>query len=89
MKLVTVFEKKEIDTLQPGVVVESWRRVVTTFSGKRKLKEEFGDDWPERVTKVYKLYCWWYGRTTPSEHRCTIAEYHFMQRVTSFFGTYE
>ena len=25
MKLATIFERKEIEALQPGVVVESWR----------------------------------------------------------------
>jgi hypothetical protein len=89
MKLATIFEANEIELLQPGVVVESWRRVVTTFSGKRKLKEEFGDDWPDKVTRVYKLYCWWVGKGMPMEHRCSIESYQFMQRVSHFFGTYK
>ena len=91
MKLATIFERKEIEALQPGVVVESWRRVATTGRGKRKLKEAFGDDWPDKVTRVYKLYCWWYRGHggLPVEHRCSIESYKFMQRVTHFFGTYE
>ena len=89
MRVVTVFETKEIAALQPGVVVESWKRVATTGSGKRKLKAEFGEDWPDKVTRVYKLYCWWVGKGIPMEHRCSIESYYFMQRVTAFFGTYE
>jgi len=89
MKLAIIFEAKELEALQPGVVVESWRRVMSTGTGKRKLAAAFTADEIEKVKKVYKLYCWWYGKMMPSEHRCTIAEYEFMQRVTYFFGTYE
>jgi len=89
MKFVTVFEKTELLMLQHGVVVESWRRVMSTGSGKRKLAAAFSEEGEvEKVKKVYKLYCWWYGKGMPNEHRCTIREYEFMQRVTHFFGSY-
>ena len=89
MKLVTIFEKPELDMLQYGVVVEGWKRVMQTGSGKRKLAQEFTSEEIEKIKKVYKLFCWWYGRTgTPGEHRMTLTEFEFTKRVCNFFGGY-
>ena len=93
MKLAFIVEEHELAALQPGVIVEMWRRVMTTGSGKRKFAAEFTPEEQEKVKELYKtVYGWLYkkvgGTGIPKEHRMTFDEYRLLQRACNFFGTY-
>ena len=93
MKLVTVFEKPEIQKfLYPYLVVENWRNVMTTGKGKREFATVFSIDEQEIIQKVYKTYCHWclgrYGTGIPDKHTMTIKTFNLLSRVAIFFGKF-
>lgn len=93
MKLVTIFEYDDLVKLQTQVIVEMWDNVVSTGSGKRKLRAEFTEEELRKIQGFYKLvYRWHYqkfeGTGIPQKHQMTIEDYNLLQRACNFFGTY-
>lgn len=89
MKIITAYEKHELEQLQPGVMVEMWRRVLTTGSGKRKFAAEFTEQERALIFEYYKTFARWHLKTgIPQLHQMKISTYHLMQRACNFFGTY-
>lgn len=87
MKLVTVFEKAELEALQSGVMVEMWDRVLDTGSGKRKFSAAFTEEEREKIRLYYKVFHRWYRQTgVPQQHRMSITTYNLMSRACAFFG---
>ena len=92
MKLITMFEKSELDRLQSAVVVECWRSVMTTRSGKRKFKAAFSEKEQKTCHKIYKVFttwhCGWSASGVPDTHKMTIKNYELAKRLCNFFGEY-
>ena len=89
MKLVTVFEKPELEKLQSAVVVERWDHILGTGTGKRKFKAEFNSKERELIEVYYKIFYRWYRQTgIPNNHKMSIQTYNLMKRACNFFGTY-
>ncbi len=94
MKIVTVFEHEELVALQSAVVVEMWRRVMTTGTGRRKFEAAFNKEERIKINGYYKtFYKWHFGKVggtgIPQRHEMSIKTYKLMQRTCHFFGTYE
>ena len=93
MKLLTVFEKQEIiKHLAPMVVVEMWKKVMTTGVGKRKFAEAFTAEEQDVVRKTHKTYCHWClgvsGSGIPDKHVMKISAFQLMSRAAKFFGEF-
>lgn len=93
MKLVTVFERSEIaDYLYPAVVVEMWKKVMTTGTGKRKFQKAFTPEEQITIRAMHKIYCGWClgvsGTGIPSNHKMKIKEFQIMHRAAKFFGDF-
>lgn len=93
MKLVTVFEKHELEALQTAVIIEMWDKVLGTGSGKRKFNAEFNSEEQELIRKLYKTYYKWHfgnvgGTGIPNQHAMSIQTYELTKRACNFFGTY-
>ena len=93
MKLVTVFEKGEIQKyLCPAVVVEMWKRVMTTGVGKRKFTEAFSGEEQVTIREIHNTYCHWClgvsGSGVPARHTMTIKVFTLMSRAAEFFGKF-
>ena len=89
MKIQTVMERKELDALQYGVVVEQWKHI-SYGRGKRLFEAEFDPEERERVRALYKVYSRWYtgvsGTGQPDTHVMSVDDYLFAIRVSNFFG---
>lgn len=86
MRLAIILEREELNALQPGVIVEMWKKS-KTLTGKRKIKAEFTDEEIKNIEKLYKLSCRWYLQTgVPNEHAMSMEDYQFFIRVTNFFA---
>lgn len=91
MKLVTVFNQNELTALQTPIIIECWRKVMDTGSGKRKLTKTFTPDEIESIKRLYKTFHKWHfgvgGTGIPANHAMTIADYQLTQRAVHFFAT--
>ena len=92
MKLVTVFEYDELNRLQSGVVVEGWRSVMSTGSGKRKFAAEFTEEEQDQCRHLWKIFTKWYsgvgGTGVPQKHAMSLETYELAKRLCNFFGMY-
>lgn len=92
MKIRTIFERRELERLQSSVVVEMWKKVMTTGIGKRKFAESFTEEEQDKIREYYKIfYRWHYDHQrggVPEEHDMSVETYNLMKRACNFFGTY-
>jgi hypothetical protein len=93
MKTATIFEGPEIKAyLCPSVVVEMWKRVMTTGTGKRKFMKAFTAEEQIIIKKMHKTYCGWClgvsGTGIPNRHKMTIKVFQLMHRAAKFFGEF-
>ena len=88
MKLVIVFERRDLEKLQIGVLVEGWERVKRTGSKWRKYKKEFTEKERKYIKSKHALFYRWYLVTgLPETHRMNIRNYKLIQRAVHFFAT--
>ena len=93
MKLAPIFEGSEIKTyLCPNVVVEMWKRVMTTGTGRRKFTQAFTPEEQDVIKKMHKIYCGWClgvsGTGIPNRHQMTIKVFQLMHKAAKFFGEF-
>jgi len=90
MKLITVFEHKELMALQTAIIVECWKHK-SYGAGKRKFAKEFTPEEQETIQGLYKTFCKWHlgwrGTGIPQNHAMTIANYNLTKRAVHFFAT--
>lgn len=91
MKLETVFEGPEITKyLCPMVVVEMWRQVMTTGTGRRKFQKAFTAEEQIVIKEMHKTYCHWClgvsGTGIPNKHAMKISVFQLMHKAAKFFG---
>jgi len=90
MKLVTVFEKSEIERyLHPCLIVEGWRNGTATGRGRRKFAESFNPNEREVIRKMHKwYYSWCMGVGIPAKHAMPIKTFEIMTKAAKYFGEY-
>lgn len=93
MKLEPVFEGPEITRyLCPMVVVEMWKRVMSTGTGKRKFQKAFTAEEQIVIRETHKIYIRWClgvsGTGIPSRHAMKISTFQLMHRSARFFGEF-
>ena len=91
-EIAFIWNREEMERLQTAIIVENWRRIMTTGSGKRKLNEQFT---PKEIKRIQFLYKKYYNMQfkkvgasgTPLKHAMSIADYHLTKRAVHFFAT--
>lgn len=88
MKIITRFEREELNQMQYPVIVESWDRKMGSFSFKRKYRNEFTENERKLIRNYYnKFYRWHLVVGTPEYHDMKIKTYELLNRAISFFAT--
>lgn len=91
-EIAYIWSQEEMNQLQTQIIVENWRRIMATGSGKRKLDEQFTPKEIERIKWLYKKYYAMqfkkvFATGTPNKHAMSIADYHLTRRAVHFFAT--
>ena len=88
MKLLTVFEKHELEALQTAVVVEGWKHI-KYGRVKRAWLKEFTEKERAKAGVMYREFYRWHLVTGIPQHgrAMRLETYEFIKRLCNFFGT--
>lgn len=89
MRLATIFNRSELDSLQWEIIVECWKNVMQSNSRRTKYCQQFSNEERKIIHHYYKSVFspWFYKGGTPNEREMTTNHYHLIKRAVHFFAT--
>ena len=90
-KLQLIFEHDELVSLQTGIIIEVWDKVMSTGRGKRELKTTFNEEEIKKLRRYYNLFYGWNFRAGHPMKGYTFDEpsdYELTQKFVAFFARF-